>query len=120
MWHPVLEAGSKKMPCLRFEGQKVYLDRRHVSVWHIYGITPPPPPGAWHTILICCTMCGTEQPKEQPQICDRGSNPVAINQFLIFFSVGSSCSRSLFSFADILYTILQNKRRWLGAPPPPR
>ena len=36
---------------------------------------------AWHTVLICCTMCGTEHPKEQPQIDDRGSNPVAINQF---------------------------------------
>ena len=36
----------KKTPCLRFEGQKVYPDRRHVSVLHIYGITPlhPPPP----------------------------------------------------------------------------
>ena len=40
---------------------------------------------AWHTVLICCTMCGTEQPKEQPQIGDRRSNPVPINQFLIFF-----------------------------------
>ena len=59
---------------------------------------------AWHTVLICCTMCGTEQPKEQPQIGDRGSNPVAINQFLIFFfSNGSICSRSLFLFANILY-----------------
>ena len=32
-------------------------------------------------------MCGTEQLKEQPQIGDRGSNPVAINQFSIFFSL---------------------------------
>ena len=40
---------------------------------------------AWHTVLICCTMCGTEQPKDQPQIGDRGSNPVAINQFISFF-----------------------------------
>ena len=48
-------------------------------------------------------MCATEQPKEQPQIGDRGSNPVAVNHFLIFFSVGSTCSRSLFSFANILY-----------------
>ena len=51
---------------------------------------------AWHTVLICCTMCGTEQPKEQPQISDGGSNPVAINQFLIFFSTGFTCSRCLF------------------------
>ena len=35
--------------------------------------------------LICYTMSGTEQPKEQPQIDVRGSNPIAINQFLIFF-----------------------------------
>ena len=56
---------------------------------------------AWHTVLICCTMCGTEQPKEQPQIGDRSSNPVAINQF--FFSIRLTCSRSPFSFANILY-----------------
>ena len=48
-------------------------------------------------------MCGAEQSKEQPQIGDRGSNPVAINQFLIFFSIRSACSRSLFPFANILY-----------------
>ena len=42
---------------------------------------------AWHTVLICCTMCGTEQPKEQPQIGDRGSHPVAVNQFLTFLSL---------------------------------
>ena len=58
----------------------------------------------WHTVLICCTMSGTEQPKEQPQIADRGSNPVPLNQFLIFFfSIRSTCSRSLFSFANILF-----------------
>ena len=51
-----------------------------------------------HTYLtyLESSQCGTEQPKEQPQICDRGSNPVAINQFLIFFSIGSTCSRALF------------------------
>ena len=51
-------------------------------------------------------MCGTEQQKEQPKIGDRGSNPVAINQFLISFSsiaIRFTCSRSLFSFANILY-----------------
>ena len=58
---------------------------------------------AWHTVLTCCTMCGIEQPKEQPQIGDRGSNPVAINQFFVFFSIGSACSRSFFSFTNILY-----------------
>ena len=61
---------------------------------------------AWHTVLICCTMYGTEQPqpKEQPQIGNRGSYPVVVNQFLIFVSsIGSTCSRSLFSFANIPY-----------------
>ena len=31
---------------------------------------------------MCCT-----KPKEQPRIGDGGSNPVAINQFLMFFSL---------------------------------
>ena len=52
---------------------------------------------AWHTVLICCTVCSTEKLKEQLQIGDRGSNLVAINQFLIF-SAGSTCSRFLFRF----------------------
>ena len=71
----------------------------HISkISYLFGVE-----GAWHTVLICCAMYCTEQPKEQPQIGDRGSNRVAINQFLIFFSIGSKCSRSLFSFANILY-----------------
>ena len=75
-------------------------ENQHTSkLSYLFGVE-----AAWHTVLICCTMCGTEQLKEQPQIGDRGSNPVAINQFLIFFfSFGSTCSRSLFSFANILY-----------------
>ena len=55
---------------------------------------------AWHTVLICCTLCGTEQPKEQPQIGDRGSNQSVFN---LVFSIRSTCSRSLLSFANILY-----------------
>ena len=71
----------------------------HISkIFYLFGVE-----AAWHTVLICCTMYGTEQPKEQPQIGDRGSNAVAINQFLIFFSIGFTCSRSLFSFANIVY-----------------
>ena len=69
-----------------------------LKISYLFGVE-----AAWHTVLICCTMCGTEQQKEQLQIGDRDSNPVAINQFLIFFSIGFTCSRSLFSFADILY-----------------
>ena len=35
-------------------------------------------------------MCRAEQPKKQPQVGgDRGSNPLAINQFLIFSLLGS-------------------------------
>ena len=74
-------------------------ENQHTSkISNLFGVK-----AAWHTVLICCTMCGTEQPKEQPQISDGGSNPVAINQFLIFFSTGFTCSRCLFSFANILY-----------------
>ena len=53
-----------------------------LKISYLFGVK-----AAWHTVLICCTMCGTEQPKEQPQIGDRGSNPFAINQFLILFSL---------------------------------
>ena len=59
-------------------------------------------------------MCGAEQPKEQPQIGDRGSNPVAINQFLIiFFSLLGSHVLvlffhllTLFILRDLLHLIL--------------
>ena len=71
----------------------------HTEIFYLFAVE-----AAWHTVLICCTICGTEQSKEQPQIGDRGSNPVAINQFLIFFfSISFTCSRFLFSFANILY-----------------
>ena len=56
-------------------------------------------------------MCGTGQPKEQQQIGDRGSNPVGIDQFLIFFSLlgphllvlFSICQYSLF-YAQPFFT----------------
>ena len=48
-------------------------------------------------------MCGTEQPKEQPQIGDKRFVSSCNHQFLIFFSIRFTCSRSLFSFANILY-----------------
>ena len=44
---------------------------------------------AWHTVLDCCTMCAAEQPREQPQIDERGSNSVAVNQFLTFSLLGA-------------------------------
>ena len=58
---------------------------------------------AVHTVLICCTMCGIEQPKEQPEIGDRGSNPVAINQF--FFSLLGS-HVLVFFFHLLIFVIL--------------
>ena len=61
---------------------------------------------AWHTVLICCTMWGTEQPKEQPKIGDRGSNPVVINQILIFFSLLGSHVLVLFFFHLLIFFIL--------------
>ena len=59
----------------------------------------------WHTVLICCTMSGTEQLKEQPQIGDRGSNPVAINQFFNFFSLLGSHVLVLFSHLLIFFIL---------------
>ena len=49
------------------------------------------------TLLNCCTVCGTGQPREQPQIGDRTSNPGSGSQSVFnFFSVGSTCSRLFF------------------------
>ena len=70
------------------------------KIFYLFGVE-----AAWHTVLICCTMCGTEQPKEQPQIGDRGSNPVAINQFLIFFSLLGS-HVLVFFFLLLIFFIL--------------
>ena len=39
---PCFRVRLEKTPCPGFENQKIYPHRRHVSVWHIYGITPPP------------------------------------------------------------------------------
>ena len=60
---------------LEWENQHTYR-----NCLYLFGVE-----AAWHTVLICCALCGIERPKEQPQIGDRGLNPVAINQFLIFF-----------------------------------
>ena len=57
---------------------------------------------AWHTVLNCCTMYGTGQPREHPQIGDRGSNPGSGSQSVFIF-IGSTCSRSLVSFVNIYY-----------------
>ena len=50
-------------------------------------------------------MCGAEQPKEQPQTGDRGSNPVAINQFLIFFPLLGSHVFVLFFHLPIFFIL---------------
>ena len=35
----------------------------HISkISNLFGVE-----AEWNTVLICCTMCGTEQPKEQPE-----------------------------------------------------
>ena len=74
-------------------------ENQHTSkISYLFGVE-----ATWHTVSICCTMCGTEQPKEQPQIDDRGSNPVAINQFLIFFLYLVHMFSFFFSFANIFY-----------------
>ena len=46
-------------------------------------------------------MCSAEQPKEQLQTGDRGSNPVTVNQS--FFSFESTCSRCFVSFVNVHY-----------------
>ena len=48
-------------------------------------------------------MCGTGQPREQPQIGDRCSNPGSGSQSVSNFFIGSTCSRSLFSIVNIHY-----------------
>ena len=95
----LLENGKTGFFCFNRVGEPAHISK----ICYLSGVE-----AAWYTVLICCIMCGTEQPKEQPQIGDRSSNPVAINQlinqsinqsinrFLIFFSLGSTCSRSLF------------------------
>ena len=92
----LLEHGKTGFFCFTRVGEPAHISK----IFYLFGVE-----AAWHTVLIYLTMCGTEQPKEQSQIGDRGSNPVAINQFLIyfFFCIGFTCSRSLFSFANILY-----------------
>ena len=68
----LLENGKTGFFCFTRVGEPAHISK----ISHPFGVT-----AAWHTVLICCTMCSTEQPKEQPQIGDRGSNLVAINQF---------------------------------------
>ena len=36
---------------------------------------------AWYTVLNCCTMCSTEQLREQPKIGNRGLESSPANQF---------------------------------------
>ena len=80
----LLENGKIGFFCFTRVGEPAHISK----ISYLFGVELP-----WHTILICCTMCGVEQPKEQPQISDRGSNPVAINQ--VFFL----CWVHMFSFS---------------------
>ena len=91
----LLENGKTGFFCFTRVGEPAHISK----LSYLFGVE-----AAWHSVLICRTMCVTEQPKEQPQTSDRGANPVAINQFSIFFStVSTSSTRTLFSFANILY-----------------
>ena len=90
----LLENGKTGFVCFTSVGEPARISK----ISYLFGIK-----AAWHTVLICCTMCGTEQPKEQPQIGDRGSNPVAINQFLICFLYWVHTFQLSFSFVNIIY-----------------
>ena len=92
-WKP----GKRKNWILLFYKSK--RSSKHVENMSTYSVRVE---AAWHTILNCCIICSTEQPREQPQIGDRGSNPVAVSQ-LFFFSVRFTCSRSLSLFVNIHY-----------------
>ena len=85
----LLENGKTGSFCFTRVGEPAHISK----ISYLFGVE-----AAWHTVLICCTRCGTEQPKEHPQIGDRGSNPVAINQFLIFFL----CWVHVFSFSFLI------------------
>ena len=82
----LLDNGKTGFFCFTRVGEPAHISK----VFYLFGVE-----ATWHTVLICCTMCGTEQPNEQPQIGDGGSNPVAINQVLIFFL----CWVHMFSFS---------------------
>ena len=90
----LLENGKTGFFCFTRVGEPAHIS----EISYPFGVE-----AACHTVLICCTMCGTEQPKEQPQIGDKGSNPVAINQFVIFFFYWVCMFSFSFSFANILY-----------------
>ena len=85
----LLENGKTGFFCFTRVGEPALISKTS----YLFGVE-----ATWHTVLICCTMCGTGQPKEQPHIGDGDSNPLAINQvFFGFFSIGSTCSRPLFN-----------------------
>ena len=50
-----------------------------------------------------CTMCDIEQPGGQPKIGNRGSNPVAVNQFVNFFLYGVYMFAFSFSICEYSY-----------------
>ena len=92
----LLENGKTGFFCFTRVGEPAHISK----IFYLFLVEQ-----AWHTVLICCTMCGREQPKEQPQIGDRGSNPVAINQFLIFFSLLGSHVLVLFFHLRIFFIL---------------
>ena len=58
----------------------------------------------WHTVFNLLHSVRYRRNERKPQIGDRGSKS-SCNQsvFNFFFSIRFTCSRSLFSFANILY-----------------
>ena len=74
----------------------------HISkIFYLFGVET-----SWHTVLICCTICDTEQPKEQLQKGDRGSNESTCNQSVfIFFSLSGSHVFVLFFHLLILFIL---------------
>ena len=68
---------AKKVSCILLENGKTGFccftrvgEPAHISkISYLFRVE-----AVWHTVLICCTMCGTEQPKEQSQVGDRYSN----------------------------------------------
>ena len=57
-----LENGKTGLFCFTRVGEPVHISELSL----LFGVE-----AAWHTVLICCTMCGTGQ----PQIGDGGSQP---------------------------------------------
>ena len=59
--HILQENGKTRFFCFTRAGEPAHISK----ISYLFGVE-----AALHIVLICCTICGTEQPKEQPQIVD--------------------------------------------------